>query len=120
MSGYEHREYRPDGTFWVSERRDDTLRTVTTFDEAGEVTSSRPYTAAESATVDEAAAGRQQAANAATIGSRLVTVDLPAMQAIINQPNADLRADPAQELKDIARAVRRLTRKVEGILDGTD
>lgn len=53
---YKHRVYRPDGTFWISEFRDDTARTVTTYDEAGAVTSTRPYTTSENAQADEAIA----------------------------------------------------------------
>ena len=41
------------------------------------------------------------------------------MQGIIDQTNAELKTDPSQEIKDIARAVRRLDRKVARILDGT-
>lgn len=62
----------------------------------------------------------QEAANEAIIGNKIETVDLPAMQAVIDQTNALLRDDPSQEIKDIARAVRRLGRKVQGILDGTE
>ena len=40
---------------------DDTARTVTTYDEAGAVTSTRPYTEAENAAADEAAATRAEA-----------------------------------------------------------
>ena len=53
---YQHREYRADGTFWVSEFRDDTTRTVTTYDETGAVTGTRPYTEDENAAVDAAMA----------------------------------------------------------------
>jgi hypothetical protein len=60
------------------------------------------------------------AANDAEIGNKIETVDMPAMQAIINQTNADIRTDPSQEIKDIARAIRRLDRKVQGLLDGTE
>ena len=50
---YRQREYRTDGTYWVSEFRDDTTRTVTTYNEAGAVTSTRPYDAAENAAADD-------------------------------------------------------------------
>ena len=53
---YQHRIYRPDGTYWVSEFRDDTARTVTTYDETGAVTSTRPYAEDENAAVDAAQA----------------------------------------------------------------
>lgn len=53
---YQHRVYRGDGTYWVSESRDDTTRTVTTYDESGAVTSTRPYTADENAAAEAALA----------------------------------------------------------------
>ena len=49
---YQHREYRPDGSWWVSRFEDDQARTVTTYDETGAVTSTRPYTADENAAAD--------------------------------------------------------------------
>lgn len=57
---YQRREYRPDGTYWVSLFRDDDARTVTTYDETGAVTSTRPYTEAENAAVDAAVADAAQ------------------------------------------------------------
>ena len=51
---YVHHIYRPDGTWWMSEHRDDVARTVTTYDELGAVTSTRPYTEAENAEADAA------------------------------------------------------------------
>lgn len=53
---YKHRVYRPDGSFWVSEWRDDATRTVTTYDETGTVLDTRPYTAEENAEADAQAA----------------------------------------------------------------
>lgn len=78
-----------------------------------EIWNVRPWTTEE--LTDQA-----ESANAVLIANKIATVDLPAMQALIDQTNAALRDDPSQELKDIARAVRRLGRKVEGILDGTE
>lgn len=95
-------------------------RTYTRWDAAGVQTMQRPYTTVENARADADAAAALAAVNGSTIGSRISTVDMPAMQAIIDQTLADLRADPSQEMKDLARAVRRLDRKVQGILDGTD
>lgn len=62
----------------------------------------------------------QAAENLAQTGSKLQTIDFPAMQAILAQTNADINASPASEIKDLARAVRRLTRKVENLTDGSD
>lgn len=42
------------------------------------------------------------------------------MQAIKDQPNADLRADPSQEIKDIAVAVRRLINMALADFDEVD
>ena len=58
---YRHRIYRPDGTYWVQEWRDDETRTVTTYNAAGAVTSSRPYTAAENAAADATAQAQADA-----------------------------------------------------------
>lgn len=62
---------------------------------------------------------RTQAANEAEIGDKIVTVDMPAMQAILDATNATINAGPAPFIKDIAKAVRRLDRKVQRLLDGT-
>lgn len=64
---YMHREYRPDGTFWVSEWRDDDTRTVTTYDETGAITSTRLYTADENTAADAA----QAEARRATVSTKL-------------------------------------------------
>jgi hypothetical protein len=69
-------------------------------------------------TVEELAA-RTEAANEVTITTG-IAADLAVMAAIIAQTNADLKTDPSQEIKDLARAVRRLDRKVARILDATD
>jgi len=42
------------------------------------------------------------------------------MQAVIDQTNEQLRADPSQEIKDIARAVRRLIRMALDDYSGTE
>jgi len=46
--------------------------------------------------------------------------DYAKMQAIEAQTNADIRADPSQEIKDLARAVRRLDRMALENFSGTD
>lgn len=74
---YTHREYREDGTYWVSAEWNDTTRTVTTYNEAGVVTDTRPYTAAENLAVDESI----KADAVATNESDLIT---KATQAIAN------------------------------------
>ena len=69
----------------LRERRDDTTRTVTTYGPTGQVTNTRPYTAAENAAADAAAA---QAALAATTAQ--LTTDTTADKAKIAQAIADL------------------------------
>lgn len=46
----------------LRERADDTTRTVTTYDDAGQVTGTRPYTDEENAAADERAAAVTRAA----------------------------------------------------------
>lgn len=97
----------------------DETRTVMTYDENGNVTSTVPYDDAQNVAADAAEAQQLLEENATEIGNKLTTVDMVAMQAILNQTNADLRADPSQELKQLATATRRLIRKVNALLDGT-
>ena len=73
----------------------------------------RPWTAEE-------LTAREEAANEEQIGNKIETEDMPAMQAILDQTNANIRTDPSQEIKDLAKAVRRLDRKVMKLLDGTE
>ena len=85
---YQHRIYRPDGSFWVHEFRDDTTRTVTTYDETGAVTSTRPYTADENAAAD-AAAQAQADAEAARARAELADAILDATAALMADAHAD-------------------------------
>ena len=102
----------PTGT--VKERGDDATRTVTTYDETGSVTSSRPYTADENATADsaiaEAAAQAQREADRLTV--RQIITDLQAekarAQAVIDTPNATIKTNPAPYVVDVARAAKRI------------
>jgi hypothetical protein len=102
----------------VTTKYDYTTRTVTVWDNGTQV-ESRAFTAAENAQADAAAIEMAAIVNEATISSNLAS-DLIALQAIIDQTNADINASPASEIKDLARVARRLIRKVEQILDGTD
>ncbi len=70
----------------LAERWDDAARTVTTYDTAGQVTGTRPYTAQENVGADERAAGETRAAVAATLAA-----DATADEAKIAQAIADLR-----------------------------
>lgn len=107
MSGYQHRVYREDGTFWISEFRDDTARTVTTYDESGAVTSSRPYTAAENAQADETAADAVEQANEQDLQTKM----LAALES--NRIFLD-RANPTNA--QILEQVRRMTRQLNGLI----
>jgi len=111
-----HENYQ-DGV--LRERWDDVTRMYTWWDALGIQMGTRPFTAEENARVDETAAQVQQEQNKSTIETNLQQ-DYLNMQAIEAQTNADLRADPSQELKDIARAVRRLSRMALENYDGTD
>lgn len=73
---YRHCEYRTDGTYWVSQWRDDEKRTVTTYDETGAVTDARPYTEAENAEADTAQTlAAEQAARFDSIEDRLARIE---------------------------------------------
>ena len=86
---------------------DDDTRTATEYDAAGQLIGVRPYTEAENIRADDAIVAGEHSANKSTLETNL-DADLATMQAVIDQANADLRADPSQEIKDIARAARRL------------
>ena len=82
-----------------------------------QVWTSRPWTAEELA---QQAADKLTANNEATVGNKIVTVDIPAMKAILDTTNATINGGPAPYIKDIVRAVRRLDRKVQRLLEATD
>ena len=63
--------------------QDDTARTVTTYDAAGTVTSTRPYTAAEHTAADIAAQAAAQAAVQSTLAAD-TTADLTKLRASID------------------------------------
>ena len=96
------------------ERADSTTRTVTTYDAAGVVTSTRPYTAGENAAADaaaaEAAAQAQHAADRLTV--RKIITDLQAekarAQAVIDTPNSTIKSNPAPYVVYVARAAKRI------------
>ena len=71
----------------------DTTRTVTTYDEAGAVTSTRPYTAEENAAADAAIA---DAARLASIEQRLARIEARLW------PPADPDADPPADVPTMA------------------
>ena len=72
----------------VRQRADDTTRTVTTYDETGAVTSTRPYTADENAAADAVARARADAA-AARIRAELADAILDATEALMADAHTD-------------------------------
>lgn len=97
---------------------DETTRTATVYDEHGEQVSTRPYTAEENAIADAADTAALEESNRASIEESLAAA-LADLQAVIDQSNADLRADPSQEIKTISRAMRRTIRLLIRRFDGT-
>ena len=65
----------------LRERRDDTTRTVTTYDAAGAVLTSRPYTAAENTEADAHAAEVAHVADLAQLRSDIITKAIAWLQA---------------------------------------
>lgn len=99
---------------------DDGTETYSEWDETGTLITERPYTTDELAQKAARVAGETTTTNEADIGNKIETVDMPAMQAIIDDTNANINANPAARIKDIAKAIRRLDRKVLGLLDGSE
>lgn len=111
--------YDPNGVLRESWDYEATPRTVTFWDENGVLIETRPYTPEENAQADAEAVQTQQEGNKSTVETNLEQ-DYLNMQAIKAQTNADLRADPSQEIKQIADAVRRLTRMALEDFTGVD
>jgi hypothetical protein len=96
-------------------------RVVTLFDPVtGEQTGTRAFTPDENLTADGMVASQAIIDNRATILASMAGADFTALQAIIAQTNADLRTDPSQEIKDIARVVRRIVRFITNEFSGTE
>ena len=90
---------------------DDSTRTVTTYDESGAVTSSRPYTAEENASADALAAveADRLAREATRTTIKAIVTDLRAekarAQVVIDKPNNTITGG---DTKDVARAAKRI------------
>lgn len=82
---YRHRTYRSDGSWWVDWFADDTSRTVTTYDEAGTILDTTPYTAEQNAAADNA-----QAQTAAQAAQATLTADTTADLDKLSQAITDL------------------------------
>ena len=103
------RDYHIDGA--LRERRDDTTRTVTTYDATGAVTSTRPYTASENAAADQTAIQEQArlAYEATRQAIKAIVTDLQAekdrVQVVLDKTNANITA---ADTKNVARAAKRI------------
>jgi thioredoxin-like negative regulator of GroEL len=99
----------------VEEWNDDT-RTYTDYRPNTNVT--RAYNAAENAAADANATAKTQAASAATLKQDLDAA-LTSLQAIIDDTNANINQNPAQRIKDIARALKKTIRVVNDRFEAT-
>lgn len=114
-----YEEYRPNGT--VSLRWNETNKRVETMAVDGvTVASFVPMTAEQSAAADAYIAKNVGMTNQRTV-EQAIAQDLINLNVIIqNTSNATINASPASYIKDIARAVRRLDRKVLGDFTSAD
>jgi len=97
------------------EERDDITATVTTWDDAGTVTDTRPYTAEEQAAADAEAVQRTAGTNRATIEDRAVTaLAANATYLAIGSPSN------AQNLAQIRLLTRECTGLIRLLLDQLD
>ena len=93
-------------------------RTVTTYDESGAVTSTRPYTSDENATADAAIQATVLDANRTALLEGLTAVIDTAVarqanvQTVLDATNSTINGSPASYLKTIARATRRQDRAI--------
>ena len=112
---------------------DDATRTATVYDQYNNVVETRPYTDLENAAADARALNDTRAENEATLNSGLseqidnAIARKDAMAAIKAMTNADINANPARHIKDVADAVRltngalvRVMRLVGGLTETTD
>jgi len=102
---------RPDLTEWVSEKHDDSTRTVTFYDEEGTVLREEPYTEEQLA---EAESRQVQRTIEEALG-----VALTELQAIIDDTNSNINTNPANRIKVLAKVQRRMIRLLTRRFDGT-
>lgn len=101
------------------EQWDDETRTYTARDVSGTVTEQRPYTTAENEDADARATAVTEAANEATLEDELDAA-LSELQVIIDTTNAEINSNPAGEIKDIARVLKKTIRKVNERFEATE
>ena len=117
----------------LTERGDDTTRTVTTYNTDGTTKATRPYTAAENTAAEDAAATAALAANEAALRNGLQAAINAALarqaeyQAVLDATNATINGSPASHIKAVARqgkrserALIRLIRLVGGLTTTAD
>ena len=100
------------GCYW-----DDVARTVTCYGEDGQP-QVRPYNASENENADRAIAAARDAQTEAAISQALADA-LAALQAIIDDTNANINTNPAARIKDLSRVLRRVIRLQTRRFDGT-
>lgn len=99
---------------------DDTTRTYSRWDGTDPApVEQRPYTATEHAEADARAAAATAAANEDTLETELDAALLE-LQVIIDSTNADINANPAGEIKDLARVLKKTIRKVNERFEATE
>jgi hypothetical protein len=96
---------------------DDDTRTYT--DHTVDPPESRPYSEEENARADASQQQAQAEANSAEITSDLDQA-LTDLQVIIDSDNATINDNPAGEIKDIARVVKKAIRKINERFEATE
>jgi hypothetical protein len=102
----------------LRESWNDDTRIVTFYNASGAETSTRAYTAPEIAALTAAQTAAAEIANEATIAVALFNA-LATLQLIIDDTNANINANPAARIKDLAKVLRRVIRLVIRRFDGT-
>lgn len=97
---------------------DDTTRTYHEYNGAGVEVQERAYTTQENEMAEKRALAKQEDANRRTIEEALVA-SLASLQAIIDDTNANINANPAARIKDLARVQRRVIRLIMRRFQGT-
>lgn len=99
------------------ERWDDATRVYTDF--RPDPDESRPYTPEEDAAAEDRATAETEAGNAAEIDSDLDAA-IAELQVIIDTDNAVINGNPAGEIKDIARVLKKTIRKLNERYEDTE
>ena len=116
---YQHRVYSPDGSWWIDLHADDATRTVTTYDEAGSVITSRPYGADENAAADDLVAieAAQIARAEAAARVRAIVDDLQAEKTRYDEVIASSASTVAQLRSELVKSARAGKRVADAAID---